>query len=194
MKKITVKNLISSLKKLGFKVFETGEYNLNLVGIRSKDETTNTFNDVLAVFFKNAGEWVLFQFPITTDPGQFYLEHPLSVHGCAIVKPGQYPGLWTLGFHRAQYKALVQTGDVTVFRDNNQDKVLDFENPQTGRFGINLHRAAKAGESQVVHKWSAGCQVMANPFDFDVLMSVCEKSASVWGNSFTYTLINETDL
>jgi len=165
-----------------------------LIGIRSKDETTNTFNDVLVVMFKQTGNWVLMQFDYTTDPGQFYLENPLSVHGCAIVKPDQYPGLWSLGYHRGQYRALTQTKPVTVYRDNDGDRVLDFENPQTGLFGINCHRAMKDGESETVNRWSAGCQVLANSDDFDILISLCEKAASVWGDSFTYTLINETDL
>lgn len=194
MKKITVKILLAAMKKLGHKVFETGEYNLNLIGIRTKDESTQTFNDWLCCLFKENGQWVLLQFPATTDPGQYYLENPLAFSGCAIVKPGQYSGLWSIGLHRNAYKALTQKKPITVYRDNNGDGVLDFNNEQEGLFGINLHRAQKAGVSHLVHKWSAGCQVCADSFDFEILMALCEKSAELYGNSFTYALINEADL
>jgi len=194
VKKLTVKNVLAAMKKLGHAVFETGDFNLNLIGIRTKDATTNTFNDYLVCLFKQKGEWVLLQFAATTDPGLYYLENPLNVSGCAIVKPGQYSGLWQLGLHRNAYKALVQKKPVTVYRDNNGDGVLDFKNEQTGHFGINCHRAQKAQESNLVHRWSAGCQVFADGFDFEIFMAVCEKSAKAYGNSFTYTLIEDTDL
>ncbi|MEY8240008.1 MAG: hypothetical protein RPT25_06660 [Cycloclasticus sp.] len=194
MKKLTVKNIQEAMKKLEHKVFSVGDYNVNLIGVRSQDESGDSFNDVLCCLFKDAGQWVLLQFDCTTDPGQFYLKHPLNVSGCAIVKPGQYPGLWKLGFHRNAYKALVQKGPVCVYRDNNGDGVLDFENEESGIFGINLHRATQKGESKIVHKWSAGCQVTANALDFDVLMALCEKSANEFGDSFTYTLLTEQDL
>ncbi len=182
------------MKKLGHKVFESGEFNINLIGVRSKDETTNTFNDMFFCLFKQGGEWVLLQFPATTDPGLFYLQNPLTVSGCAIVKPGQYPGLFKIGLHRKQYRALVQNKPVTVYRDNNGDGVLDFENEQSGMFGINCHRAMVDGESERVHKWSAGCQVLSNAQNFNILIALCEKGAKNFGNSFTYTLIEETDL
>lgn len=194
MKKLTAKIVMDAMKKLGHKVFSTGDYNLNLIGIRSQDTENNTFNDVMCCLFKDAGQWVLLQFPCTTDPGLFYLKEPLNVSGCAIVKPGQYPGMWKLGLHRNTYKALVQKNQVTVYRDNNGDGTLDFENEQTGKFGINLHRATQKGESKVVHKWSAGCQVTASSFDYHILMALCEKSAQEYGDSFTYTLITEDDL
>lgn len=179
----------------GYRWFEDGSYNLNLVGIRSADKKANTFNDWFCVAFYTGGAPHFFAFRCSTDPGTFYLKNPLCVNGTAVVKPGQYPGLWKLGLHQGKYSALTQAGDITVYRDNNLDSVVDDSGAeQTGRFGINCHRAAQALQSHQVDKWSAGCQVLANPFDFALLINLCRMASMRYGNRFTYTLINEADL
>jgi hypothetical protein len=100
-----------------------------------------------------------------------------------------------MGMHRGQYPALVQRGHMSVYRDNNKDKVIDLSDmKEHGLFGINLHRSAKDYESTQVDKWSAGCQVLANPADFALLMAILERSAELYGNSFSYSLITEDDL
>ena len=73
---------------------------------------------------------------------------------------------------------------------------LDESNTDTGLFGINIHRATgrSGGKSTRVDKWSAGCQVIAANDDFGLFMEICHKSRAIWGNSFTYTLINSNDL
>jgi len=179
----------------GYQWFDRGDYNLNLVGIRTADSNANTFNDWFCAAFYTDGQPHLFAWRCTTDPGLFYLENPLNVAGTAVVMPGQYSGLWTMGMHQGKYSALVQVGPVTVCRDNNRDGVVDTDGDrQTGLFGINCHRAAQALPSHQVDKWSAGCQVLANPLDFALLMSLCRLSAIRYGNRFTYTLIEGADL
>lgn len=68
-------------------------------------------------------------------------------------------------------------------------------NPETieeGMFGINIH---KAGDSSVVvDGWSAGCQVLARSFDFNELMNLVTLATPIWGDRFTYTLLEEKDL
>lgn len=61
-------------------------------------------------------------------------------------------------------------------------------------FGINIHRASKWGTSTQIDKWSAGCQVIANNEDFDEFMSLARKGAQLYGNSFTYTLIESNNI
>ena len=38
------------------------------------------------------------------------------------------------------------------------------------------------------------CQVVQDPDEYEIHMEIAKKAAEVWGNSFTYTLINEKDL
>jgi hypothetical protein len=191
----TMEQLESAFIRLGYTWFNEGNYNLNLVGVRTRDNSANTFNDWLCVAFYADGRPHLFCFEATTDPGLYWRENPLNIDGTAIVKPGQYRGLWQLGLHQGRYQALVQKGPVQVYRDNNLDTVLDVSGPvQQGFFGINLHRATAHGESKQVDKWSAGCQVLANTADFGLLLSLCQQARNRYGNGFTYTLLEEGDL
>ena len=184
--------LITAMIRAGHNFFEQGDYNLNLIGVRARNVHSNEFNDCLAVAYKINGRPVCHTFACTTDPGIYWRENPANVNGTAIVKPGQYPGLWTLGKHQGKYAALVQAGDITVYRDNDRNADINGGNCETGQFGINCHKAGK--QSRRVNKWSAGCQVLASECDFNLLMALCEKSAQLWGDRFTYTLLTEDEL
>jgi len=69
------------------------------------------------------------------------------------------------------------------FLDMNPDSEAD------GYYGINIHKAG--GYSRNVEKYSAGCQVFAFEKEYDVFISLCELSAHIWGNAFTYTLLED---
>ena len=172
------------------KWFSRGDYNLNLVGVRTKQNDANTFNDHFFVAFLTLGCKHVFRFACTTDPGVYYRNHPANIKGTAIVKPGQYHGMWALGMHQGKYTALVQVGPITVYRDNNRDHHLDTNViEETGFFGINCHRAGQKSESHQVDKWSAGCQVLANPLDYALLISLARLANARYPNRFTYTLL-----
>ena len=132
-------------------------------------------------------------FPITTDPGLYWRENPMNLKGTAVLKEGQYRGMWKIGKHQGKYEALKQVKPCTVLRDANKDGKIDFTGEEdTGLFGINHHRAGS--HSTRVDKWSAGCQVQPNRTLYDIEMALFKASAKEWGNSFTYTLIHERDL
>lgn len=204
-----IDQIIKVLKAKGHPVFEvdTKPYNLNIVGIRTADNGSNTFNDWLTVFWKHNGKWTLRFFQCTTDPGVYWLQNPSAVMGTAIVKEGHYKGLWRIGMHQGKYKALTQKNPITVIRDFDRDANLDYNSgkEETGIFGINCHRANENGKSVSVDKWSAGCQVLQNKqifnpdnqavkvYEFDYFMNLCEKCKENWGDSFSYTLINQKD-
>ena len=187
-------NILQQVKDLGHVIFLSGQYNLNIIGVRTSDMTPNVFNDWLYVVYKDeSDQWVELRYQITTDPGLYYLNNPMSVRGTAILKPGQYRGSHKLGKHRGQYDALVQRRLMTVYRDTNKDDVYDMEpgSERTGYFGINIHRASSRRESTQVDRWSAGCQVFANPNEYAMFIELCKRSAQQWGDTFTYTLIEE---
>ena len=136
-------------------------------------------------------------FPCTTLPGKKAMEHPVNIVGTAILKEGQYRGCWKIGYHKGKYKALVQNAPLTVYRDGNKDDKFDLKPTciDKGIFGINIHKAGNldAG-STLVDGWSYGCQVFKKAIDFASFMRLVEKSARLYGDKFTYTLINEDDL
>lgn len=192
----TIENVIRAMSKLGHTLFKEGDYNLNIIGIRSSDDTANSFNDWLCVLYRHNDSWALESFRCTTDPGMYYRLNPMSLDGTAILKPGQYRNAWRIGEHQGRYEALVQHRPVTVYRDNDHDAALDTDGTreQTGFFGINCHRARSVGRSIQVDKWSAGCQVIADSVDFERLMVLAHEAAERYGNGFTYTLLNEKEV
>jgi len=201
MNKPTRQQIETAVKDKGYKWFENGDYNLNIVGVRNAEtlnEVTNKFDDYITLSYKNEGEWQYHCFDCTTDPGKHWVENIMREEGVAILKEDQYRGSHKIRLHQGKYEALGQQKPVTVYRDSNLDGCYDLDEntTQTGLFGINIHRATKweGKKSTQIDKWSAGCQVIAANDDFNLFMEICHKSRAVWGNSFTYTLINSDDL
>jgi len=192
---ITIKALRRSVKSLGYAFFENGDFNLNIIGIRTASKVSNTFDDFICVAFKDGGDWNLNVYESTTDPGVYWRQHPINRKGAAILVPGQHRGSYRIGAHQGKYDALVQAKMLPVFRDNNKDGIIDVDGDiDTGWHGINMHRASHKWQSKLVNKWSAGCQVFASPCQYDRFMSLCKTSASLYGPRLTYTLIEEKDL
>ncbi len=197
----TRQQIETTVKAKGYKWFENGDYNVNIVGVRNSEtleEVTNKFDDCMTLSYKIDGEWQFHCYECTTDPGKYWVENIMRESGVAILKPNQYRGSHKIRLHRGQYEALGQEGPVQVYRDNNKDECYDLieENVEQGLFGINIHRATKweGKKSSQVDKWSAGCQVIAANDDWEEFMSICRKARDTWGNSFTYTLIESDDL
>ena len=201
MNRPTRQQIETAVKAKGYKWFENGDYNLNIVGVRNGEtgtEVTNKFDDFLTLSYKVDGKWEYHCFDATTDPGKHWVENIMREEGVAILKENQYRGSHKIGLHQGKYEALRQQKPVQVYRDNNLDECYDLneENIQEGIFGINIHRATKweGKKSTQIDKWSAGCQVIAANDDFRLFMEICNKAKDTWGNSFTYTLINSDDL
>ena len=197
MREFSVRDLRAACKSRGYRFFASKKhpYNLNIFGIRSQAPILNEFRCVIAVVWKGDTRWEIVQFPATTLPGRYYLiNRLLNRRGCAILVPGQYQGAYKLGLHRRRYQALVQKAPVRVFRDGNRDEEFDFITEESGRFGINIHRATDRGFAPKVGKHSAGCQVFQRTGDFYTFIKLCGLASEHWGNSFTYTLLMENEI
>lgn len=193
---LSLVSIMAAVAKKNYVVFDNKKgHDLNIVGIRSKDQSSNRFNDWITVFYPFDRTWIFFSFPATTDPGTFYRQSPIHVKGTALLKPGQYRGAYKIGWHKG-YKALQQKKPVTIYRDANRDTVLDTYGMEedTGMFGINIHHANAFRPSRSVDKWSAGCQVFQDPDHFAFFMTLCERARKKFGNSFTYTLLQVNDM
>jgi len=192
---LTVNNLREALTRLSYAFFENGDYNLNIVGIRTNDIEANSFNDFIAVAYKERGQWQLETYEATTDPGVYWRKHPMNRLGTAVLATGQHRRCYQLGRHQGKYEALTQAEMLPVYRDSNKDSIIDADGAiDIGFHGINIHRASANWQSKQVHKWSAGCQVFANPNNFDYFIELCKKSTRLYGSRITYTLIEEKDL
>lgn len=174
----------------GYKVFKEVDrpLNLNIVGWRNRFSRANQFDDWLAVYWRAGTYWESRAWPVTTVPGKPYLNFPINPKGTAILAPGQYLNAYALGTFKG-YTALKQVRPVKVYRDNNRDSAIDqsIVTIEEGIFGIHIHKAGAF--SQWVGKASAGCQVFQKEDDFKDFIKLCEQAALMWGNSFTYTLM-----
>ena len=191
-------NIIRAMRSKSYQVFQNEKgHDLNIVGIQTADNRANTFNDWLTVFYRFGRTWNYFAFPATTDPGTDYRKQPIHVRGTVVMKPGQYPGAYKIG-RRRRYKGLQQKGPITLSRDEDRNETIDtirtMGTPQIGVYGINIHRADAHQPSVEVGKWSAGCQVLQDPDHFGFLLVLAERGREKFGNSFTYTLLEEWDL
>lgn len=204
MKDYSVDQIIKTLEKLNHQVFKRGDYNINVVGIRSiendsnGDKVNNIFNDQIVVFYKINKNWVIYRYIATTVPGLYYFKSPMMVDfGTAIMVPGQYKSAYTLGYHY-NAPALVQVGNVSLYRDKNKDSIIDIDEAtiQSGSWmGINIHYS---WDRTTVDNFSAGCQVLGynpNHSKYIEFLNHFRTAINVgYNNSFTYTLIKEIDI
>jgi len=191
---MTLNSIILQAKTQGY-FFDERPNKLNIIGVRNPKNTSPTrFEDQIAYFYyDNNGNLNGKVVPATTSPSVYFLENPMVSGGTAILKQGQYKDSYSIGYHRGQYEALVQSKPVTVIRDNDRNKIINFFAPTTtGLYGINVHRASVNKSNKLyIEKDSAGCQTFQNKSDFEDMMKLARKSRDLYGNKFTYTLIDQ---
>jgi hypothetical protein len=199
MLNITYDFVKTAYQKYGYKFYDSGKYNVNLFGIRSKDPDVNLFNDILGVaYLDDFGTKQCLVFWGTTKPGLTYLKDKLgNPNGTGILIPGQYPKAWIIDFHNKgtehEHKAFRQAGPgvFKVWRDKNKDGKLDYSGPiYTDVSGLNGH-TTRDFEIVNVGGFSAACQVVRDDKEHRVWISVAERAAELYGNIFTYTLFQE---
>ena len=197
--KYTREQVEATLKAKGYVYFEEANakgFDVNIIGIRNSDtgqKVTNAFDDLLTLSYKDdAGVWKYHEWPATTDPGKKGVMEYHNAKGVARLVEGQYRGSHTIGLHQGKYEALRQQKNVKVYRDANRDLSYDENKMDEGLFGINIHKAG--ADSTYVENWSEGCQVFKRSADFEEFMKICRKAREKHGNSFTYTLIESSDI
>jgi len=201
MNTITIDTISAVFKRKGYIMTD-----FNPFGIRRMDNE-DLFTDVRGLLRKVNGAWELYQWNATTKPGKSALLKPVNAEGCAILKADQYINTWKLGLHNG-HQALVQCGNVKVYRDNHKDGKLYLENEEIAgpASGINLHSVwckEKMPDGEIkeiigwdgvyaqVGNWSEGCQVIARPSDNVKFIEMCKASGLL---KFTYSLFEDSDL
>ena len=184
--------ILDRVEAAGFATFD-GAFDLNLIGLRNPEAAANKFDDQFHVICKDEKNlWQHFIFKCTTDPGLYWLQNSTRVEGTAImVHPQQARSAYKLDLHAGRYLALCQRKKIRVWRDANKDQILDRDGEQhAGYFGINIHRASATRTVENVERYSAGCTVIQNFEDFDMLIHLCKKQIQTINvDTFTYTLI-----
>jgi hypothetical protein len=161
---------------------------VNIVGIRTNNNTPDAWNDFLCIEFKG----IFYAFKGTTRPGVYWLQHPMREEGTFVMAPGQYVDCWQKGLHSG-YPALVQCKPVKGYRDKDKDNIVD---PDTTKIyldgqGVDIHHAHKFVTQSVIDKYSAGCQVIDKYSDWCEFFELYGESNQTL---FSYTLILEGDI
>lgn len=189
---LTVDSIQAAYKKKGYLMTD-----FNPFGIRFNDNI-DKWTDIRGLLRKVNGIWEIHQYDATTKPGKSALLKPVNLLGCAILKEGQYINCYQPGLHNG-HPALIQCGNIKIYRDNHKDGNIYLENEQVGTpgCGINLHSTWASnipgwdGEYNTVGNWSEGCQVIARPSDNVKFLAMCTESGL---KLFNYTLLNESDI
>ncbi|AUB37498.1 Peptidoglycan-binding [Nostoc flagelliforme CCNUN1] len=141
------------------------EYNIIYVeGINAdgslNNDAPNEFNDQrIVIEVVNGVPKIVGQWQATSEPGSYYTYHPMNSGGAARISFGQYKA-WTVGIHgnAEPHEALVQVGNVSVYRDFNKDFKRTSDKLDTGLFGINQHWGYDYAANNI-NNASAGCLV-----------------------------------
>ena len=205
-----INRTLTLLKSRKYKVF-TKPYMLNIIGVRNADTDPDKFDDYIYVIWKDdKGKWNGKRYNATTDPSTKYLKQggfkKGSNTGTAILPQGQYLDKWHIRGHgQTGYKALGQykQGEdkkLCVYRDYDRNSTLNFDvdTKTCGHYGINIHRAIAGGaddgkgNTKTIGVYSAGCQVFQNYYCFQEFMQMAYKQQGLYGDSFSYTLIDKS--
>jgi len=162
-----------------------------LLGVRSKEDNPNAFDDKIYLF---KGSKFVEVTSATTNAGIPTLKQFEKVNkkGAAVLKSEQwYYDVWKYGKHNGKVDALLQLGaPVQVYRDTDKDLKSEEQGVlDTGYFGINFHPNTydlSRPTSNIVGWWSAGCQVVNNVIKYKTIIRLVKPQKYV-----TYCLINE---
>lgn len=173
---------------------------LNIVyfeGLNATDWTENAdrideWNDVRAVIGNDGA--VYMSATATTEPGWYYRQNRMNSAGAAQIAFGQYLDAWCFGYHYKQ-EALVQCGEIKVYRDNDENGSRQGDSSYTGDdFSINQHttgNTADANAPDAVGRWSAGCLVGKYPeTHYNTFLPLCKAMGL---KTFDTTVIDGSD-
>jgi len=158
------KKITTFMEDKGYEIFE-GEKYFNIVYLEGanadgtpNDDAPNQWNDRRIVIEIVSGTpQIVGNWKATTEPGNYYTEHPMNPKGAARIAFGQYKA-WEIGTHgnSEPHEALVQCAPIKVHRDLNKDGFRTGDAVDTGDFGVNQHWGY---DMQFVGRASAGCLV-----------------------------------
>ena len=172
----------------GFKGYPT---NLWIIGVRSKEDVFNEFDDKFYIFKGTEFVKVLTGTTNCGDRGLLGF-FKYGAKGAATLKADYWHHrMWSYGLHRGKMRALRQVRPTAMYRDNNLDKQVDEIGTATNELvGINFHTTSTNKLTKAINKFinghSLGCQVVNNPKEYYEIIDLFRGQTSV-----TYCLLKE---
>jgi len=160
--------------------FQYIPHDIWILGVRSKDDLTNQFDDKFYIF---RGEMFLMVTSGTTNKG---------LKGSAVMLPDWWHyEVYKYGLHKGKMKALKQVKPIPYCRDYNNDGKTDLSGKLNNDIiGLNFHGSTYVEGSKTIQQtigaWSEGCQVCNQNGDYEKIIKLVKTQAYV-----SYCLINE---
>ena len=182
--------LLKKVKSL--KTFEKIPSDYWILGVRSKEDRYNEFDDKFYLF---KGEQFVMVMSGTTNPGSTSLMNfeSLGVKGAPVIVADKwYYNVWQRGMHKDKVIAYRQVGGFDVIRDANKDKKSGNSGTSSVEFwkGLNFHPSDYDLNSKVkktlINGWSTGCQVVNDIPKYKQLMDLTKNQTKM-----SFCLINE---
>lgn len=188
VKNYTDQELLNRVKSLAS--FKTLPKDYWLLGIRSKDDQFNTFDDK---FYLWNGDKFVLVCTGTTNAGANGLKEfdKYGAKGTAHVKSNEwYYDVWQFGWHKGKVEALKQVRPFLICRDADKDNSVDENEASLEMCGINFHpNTYDMNDMRVktlIGGWSLGCQVANNLEMYKQIINKTKGQKSV-----TYCLLSE---
>ena len=165
----------------GFTVF-TRPFELNIIGIRSENPREGFFDDEIHVFYTTKkGEWEYRVYKASTDAGSF-----LGKGDYPLLAEGQYLDSFQWGEIKG-IPSLMAVKPLNVIVGYNRKSLLDVFNGRQGALRIDMAFHPSTDQDT---KEAGGLQVFEDQGEFAHFMRLCELHKKLYGNSFTYTLLD----
>ena len=199
----------------GYKLFENGNYNINIIAVRENDVFENTFSDTLYLLYKVAGIWKVKTYKFTTLAGTKGFggeKNPLTKaqtgtanDGVAIIKEGQYLGAFEYTVNPSGnypfQKYLKQVVPFTYYRDNDRNGVITRTSPQETRNNqTHFHVMSNYGDIDYINTdyvaYSQGCVGTNHHYFFNIeigIMPILERGVKLFGTKFSFTMLHGSD-
>lgn len=198
---MTYQELKTAIQKKKYKFFDFGDWNINIIFVRTNDQFTDFFTDKSYIAYRENGIEKVLEQPCSTKAGLYYVNNPITyqkVTGVAVIIPGQYQGVYELIDDYTtwlKYPFFKQIAPMSYWRDFDKDTTLDKVQPQINKmFGTHYHRGSNIGATgRHNYNWSAGCIIQEEPY-FKKVIEIARKAAAKYGNKFTITILDQTDL
>jgi hypothetical protein len=178
VKAYTDKQLLTKVKSLINYIYIPHDY--WILGVRSNEDLTNSFDDKFYVF---KGEQFVMVTSGTTNKG---------LKGTAVAKADMWHyDVYKYGLHKGKMKALRQVKSIPYYRDRNFDGKTDTNGKvYTDIIYLNFHGSTYIeGSASIMSKiggWSEGCQVCNNNLQYEHIIKLVKSQSFV-----SYCLINE---
>lgn len=194
MKEVSEK-IKNRLKDEGYRIFDR-LFELNIVGLRKANSRPGHFDDELHVFAKvSDSEWVHHVFNIVTDPGTYWMNKKGKPKNSLMLAQGQYKDSYAILQKSKGTTILKQINPVEVYENYDRKAVIDLfkGKKKKGLFSINFIQAKSNGKYLFLSTDMENAQVFQRKEDFVQFIQMCQGHEKLYGNKFTYTLLDERE-